>query len=65
MVNPRKLEPKKKDVIDVLREWIRLQGDMPYGSIDPIITVENHIPIKVEIIQGGKRVVLTANTIFD
>ena len=58
------LDVEKKDVFDILREWIKLQKDMPYGSIEPIITIENHIPIKVEIKERSKRVVLTANTVF-
>lgn len=54
-----------KDALDTLREWIKIQKDMPYGTIRVEITIENHIPIKVEIRQGDKRVVLTNNTIFD
>lgn len=56
---------QNRDALDILRRWIRIQKDMPYGTIKPEITIEDHIPIKVEIKQGDKRIVLTNNTIFD
>jgi len=65
MSNTGILDTEKKDALDKLREWIKIQKDMPYGSIKPEITIENHVPIKVEISQGDKRITITANTIFD
>jgi len=59
------LNNRKEDALDKLREWIKIQKDMPYGSIKPEITIENHAPVKVEIYLGDKRVVITANTTFD
>lgn len=66
MVDNRRIsETEKKDVFEVLKEWLKLQKDMPYGDIKPKITIENFIPIKIEIKQGDKRVILTEKTVFD
>lgn len=55
----------KKDVLDILREWIKLQHDTSHGSIKPEIFWENHVPVKIEINQGDKRTLLTSKTNFD